>query len=243
MKISLIFSHSIYKTTYAQWSLFLQKISASLLSQYIDHLFRYGHFHNKDKMVMRQSYIYNGNPYTDKIAFYIEMTPMAFGFVLIWSVNECRQQVRDAKGNKLQQLGHLTDNSWSSNTRLGQCIYGMYHVWPISEHFIAWVTWRQVTGMLSLAEHWHCRRVLSNHVCAHSVISIWHMICLQQHARACSEQSRSITVLLINHVIQVPQCLSVFVNHEIHTCSLKQMHLKMIDMLITKHIISIYRQD
>ena len=69
---------------------------------------------------MRQSNLYNGNPYTGKITFYIAMTPMALRFVLIWSVNECRQQVRDAKGNKLQQLGHVTDNSWSSNTRLGQ---------------------------------------------------------------------------------------------------------------------------
>ena len=90
----------------------------------------------------------------------------------------------------------------------------MYHVWPISEHFIAWVTWWQVTGMLSLAEHWQSRQVLSNHVCAHSVISIWHMICLQHLGRACSGQSRSITVLLINHVIQMPQCLLGFVNHD-----------------------------
>ena len=64
------------------------------------------------------------------------------------------------------------------------------------------------------AEHWHSQQALSNHVCAHSVISIWHMICLQHHARACSEQSRSITVLPINHVIQMPQCLSGFVNHD-----------------------------
>ena len=78
----------------------------------------------------------------------------------------------------------------------------------------AWVIRWHVTGMLSLAEHWHGRRVLSNHVCAHSVISMWHMICLQHLARACSEQSRSTSVLPINHVIQMPQSLSGFVNHD-----------------------------
>ena len=58
------------------------------------------------------------------------------------------------------------------------------------------------------------RRALSNHVCAHSVISMWHVVCLQHLARACSEQSRSTTVLPINHVIQMPQCLSGFVTHD-----------------------------
>ena len=77
----------------------------------------------------------------------------------------------------------------------------------------AWVIRWQVTGMFSLAEHWHGRRALSNHVCAHSVISMCHMICLQYLARACSGQSRSTSVLPINHVIQIPQCLSGFVNH------------------------------
>ena len=71
-----------------------------------------------------------------------------------------------------------------------------------------------VTCMLSLAEHWQGRRALSNHVCAHSVISMWHVVCLQHLARACSEQSRLTTVLPINHVIQMPQCLSGFVNHD-----------------------------
>ena len=64
----------------------------------------------------------------------------------------------------------------------------MYHVWPISERFYAWVIRWHVTGMLSLAEHWHSRRALSNHVCAHSVIVMWHVIFLQHLARACSEQ-------------------------------------------------------
>ena len=77
----------------------------------------------------------------------------------------------------------------------------------------AWVIRWHVTCMLSLAEHWQGRRALSNHVCAHSVISMWHVVCLQHLARACSEQSRSTTVLPINHVIQMPQCLSGFVNH------------------------------
>ena len=71
-----------------------------------------------------------------------------------------------------------------------------------------------VTCMLSLAEHWQGRRALSNHVCAHSVISMWHVVRLQHLARACSEQSRLTTVLPINHVIQMPQCLSGFVNHD-----------------------------
>ena len=77
-----------------------------------------------------------------------------------------------------------------------------------------WVIRWHVTCMLSLAEHWQGRRALSNHVCAHSGISMWHVVCLQHLARACSEQSRSTTVLPINHVIQMPQCLSGFVNHD-----------------------------
>ena len=82
----------------------------------------------------------------------------------------------------------------------------------------AWVIRWHVTCMLSLAEHWQGRRALSNHVCAHSVISMWHVVCLQHLARACSEQSRSTTVLPINHVIQMPQCLSGFVNHDYWIC-------------------------
>ena len=78
----------------------------------------------------------------------------------------------------------------------------------------AWVIRWHVTCMLSLAEHWQGRRALSNHVCAHPVISMWHVVCLQHLARAGSEQSRSTTVLPINHVIQMPQCLSGFVNHD-----------------------------
>ena len=78
----------------------------------------------------------------------------------------------------------------------------------------AWAIRWHVTGMLSLAEQWHSRQALSNHVCAHSVISIWHMIFLQHLARACSEQSRSTSVLPINHVIPMSQCLSGFVNHD-----------------------------
>ena len=80
--------------------------------------------------------------------------------------------------------------------------------------FYAWLIRWHVTCMLSLAGHWQGWRALSNHVCAHSVISMWHVVCLQHLARASSEQSRSTTVLLINHVIQMPQCLSGFVNHD-----------------------------
>ena len=40
----------------------------------------------------------------------------------------------------------------------------------------AWVIRWHVTGMSSLAEHWHGWRALSNHVCAHSVIAMWHVI-------------------------------------------------------------------
>ena len=71
----------------------------------------------------------------------------------------------------------------------------------------AWVIRWHVTCMLSLAEHWQDRRVLSNRVCAHSVISIWHVVCLQHLVRACSEQSRSTSVLPINHVINAYQDL------------------------------------
>ena len=78
----------------------------------------------------------------------------------------------------------------------------------------AWVHRWHVTCMLSLAEHWQGRRALSNHVCAHSLISVWHVVCLQHLARACSEQSRLTSVLPINHVIQMPQCISGFVNHD-----------------------------
>ena len=80
--------------------------------------------------------------------------------------------------------------------------------------FYAWLILWHVTCMLSLAGHWQGWRALSNHVCAHSVMSMWHVVCLQHLARASSEQSRSTTVLPINHVIQMPQCLSGFVNHD-----------------------------
>ena len=90
----------------------------------------------------------------------------------------------------------------------------MYLAWPIPERFMLGVIRWHVTCMLSLAEHWQGRRALSNHVCAHSVIPMWHVVCLQHLARAGSEQSRSTTVLPINHVIQIPQCLSGFVNHD-----------------------------
>ena len=86
----------------------------------------------------------------------------------------------------------------------------------------AWVIRWHVTCMLSLAGHWQGRRALSNHVCAHSVISIWHVVCLQHLARASSEQSRSTTVLSINHVILMPQCLSGFVNHDY--CLTRELH-------------------
>ena len=82
-----------------------------------------------------------------------------------------------------------------------------------------------------LAEHWQGRRALSNRVCAHSVISMWHVVCLQHLARACSEQSRSTTVLPINHVIQMPQCLSGFVNHDYcNYLNLNEWHLVRISM-------------
>ena len=92
----------------------------------------------------------------------------------------------------------------------------MYHL----RELCAWVIRWHVTCMLSLAEHWQGRRALSNHICAHSVISVWHVVCLQHLARACIEQSRSTTVLPINHVIQMPQCLSGFVNHDYYTWGL-----------------------
>ena len=90
----------------------------------------------------------------------------------------------------------------------------MYLAWPIPERFMLGVIRWHVTCMLSLAGHWQDRRALSNHVCAHSVTPMWHVVCLQHLARASSEQSRSTTVLPINHVIQIPQCLSGFVNHD-----------------------------
>ena len=82
--------------------------------------------------------------------------------------------------------------------------------WTLYDWVIRW----HETGMLFFAEHWHVRRVLSNYGCAYSVISMWHGICLQHHARACSDQPRTTSALPINHVIQMPQCLSGFVNHD-----------------------------
>ena len=99
----------------------------------------------------------------------------------------------------------------------------------------AWVIRWHVTCMLSLAEHWQGRRALSNHVCAHSVISMWHVVCLQHLARACSEQSRSTTVLPINHVIQMPQCLSGFVNHDYWTAIM--CHWCFVDVLAFSKLI------
>ena len=57
-------------------------------------------------------------------------------------------------------------------------------------------------------------RALSNHVSAPSVISMWHVLYLYHLARACSKQSRSTSILPIKHAIQMPQCLSGFVNHD-----------------------------
>ena len=37
-------------------------------SQYKDHISRYGDFHYKEKMLMRPSYLYNGNSYTENTA-------------------------------------------------------------------------------------------------------------------------------------------------------------------------------
>ena len=58
------------------------------------------------------------------------------------------------------------------------------------------------------------QQALSNHLCAHSVISMWQVIFLQHLARAYIEQSKSTSVLPINHVILMPQCLWGFVNHD-----------------------------
>ena len=93
----------------------------------------------------------------------------------------------------------------------GKCdeAWPMYHVWPISQRFML----GRSGGMWPTCCHWHGRWALSNHVWAHSVVSMGHVICLQHLARACSEQSRSTSVLPINHVIQMPQCLSRFFNH------------------------------
>ena len=43
-------------------------VACETLSQYKDHFSRYGDFHYKDKMVIGLSYLYNGNPYTTKMA-------------------------------------------------------------------------------------------------------------------------------------------------------------------------------
>ena len=81
---------------------------------------------------------------------------------------------------------------------------------------IWWLCWHRTILIRNITQKPYSqgRRALSNHACAHSVISMWHVVCLQHLARACSEQSRSTTVLPINHVIQMPQCLSGFVNRD-----------------------------
>ena len=61
----------------------------------------------------------------------------------------------------------------------------------------AWVIRWHVTCMLSLAQHWQGRRALSNHVCAHSGISMWHVVCLQHLARACSNLGQPLFCLSI----------------------------------------------
>ena len=73
----------------------------------------------------------------------------------------------------------------------------------------------QVTGMLSLAGHWQGRQALSNHVCAHSLISMSHMICLQHLARACSEQYIGQLLFCLSITwSRCPHCLSGSVNHD-----------------------------
>ena len=110
-----------------------------------------------------------------------------------------------------QTIFTVSTCAWFRKPRWGvayvPCVTNLRAIYP-------WVIRWHVTGILSLAEHWHGRRALSNNVCAHSVISMWHVIFQQHLARACGEQSRSTSVLPINHVIQIPQCLSGFVNHD-----------------------------
>ena len=61
------------------------------------------------------------------------------------------------------------------------------------------------------------------------------MICLQHLTRACSEQSKSASVLPINHVIQMPQCLSEFMNHDYSMDALK-FGLVQYDIFYNGHI-------
>ena len=42
-----------------------------------DSLSRYRDFHYKDNMAIRRSYVYNGNPYTDKMAYLYGNSPLA----------------------------------------------------------------------------------------------------------------------------------------------------------------------
>ena len=54
------------------WCLIVNRISAFwALYQYKDHFSRYGDSYHKDKTVMRLSYFYNGNPYTNKMGIFI----------------------------------------------------------------------------------------------------------------------------------------------------------------------------
>ena len=54
------------------------------------------------------------------------------------------------------------DEAWP--TQYVSCVTNLRAIYA---RVIRW----HVTGMLSLADHWHCQRALSNHVCAHSIIS------------------------------------------------------------------------
>ena len=52
---------------------------------YKDSLSSYGYFCFKDKMVMRLSYLYNGNPYTGKM-IYIETAPADMKIFVFWDI-------------------------------------------------------------------------------------------------------------------------------------------------------------
>ena len=59
----------------------------SVLSQYNDHLPSYGDFHSKDEMIVRPSYLYDGNLYTGETASLYWVEPLHGSLLNKWICN------------------------------------------------------------------------------------------------------------------------------------------------------------
>ena len=86
----------------------------------------------------------------------------------------------------------------------------MYLVWPISERFML----GQSGGTWPACCHWPNTGRVDARCPIMSVLTQSYQCGTWFVCSIVREQSRSTTVLSINHVIQMPQCLSGFVNHD-----------------------------